>query len=445
MIHMFRSRIASGPVHTHTASATDLPSALAILQRLALGSGDGWRRLVVDLSTPLDPIQEICGRALGRRVAFKSRSGRTIAGVDAALRGDWIDDITLSALRSLMPDAAVVAWSRFDPAVESSPGWMPFGRRAWILPRLQLEVDEGRHRLVGYLLPGERPEAIEPARASLLVPRRSPVTARMFRQDEDWDFRDLVQEAIGAIRSGALEKVVLARQVSYALSEPIDAAYVLHQLASGNQYSFLVESGEHAFLGSSPERLSRRIGQRLQTEMLAGTVRARSADEAMQLLESSKDRHEHDVVVRSVTERLASIAKARKSEDQVAVVPAAGGLWHLRRQLELNLNDAVDDASVLGLLHPTPAVCGRPTNMARSHLSSQEGFDRGLYAGPIGLFDGLGHDVAVAIRSLRLSPEMATLFAGRGLCEIQSPRWNLSKLKPSWRWLAPHCPERGEV
>ena len=35
MIHMSRSRIASGPVHTHTASATDLPSALAILQRLA--------------------------------------------------------------------------------------------------------------------------------------------------------------------------------------------------------------------------------------------------------------------------------------------------------------------------------------------------------------------------------------------------------------------------
>ena len=209
MVHMSRSRIASGPVHTHTASATDLPSALAILQRLALGSGDGWRRLVVDLPAPLDPIHEICGRALGRRVAFQSRSGRTIAGVDAALRGDWIDDITLSALRGLMPEAAVLAWSRFDPAVESSSGWMPFGRRGWILPRLQLEADEGCHRLVGYLLPGERPEAIEPARASLLVPRRAPVTARMYRQEEDSDFRDLVHGAIEAIQSGDLEKVVL--------------------------------------------------------------------------------------------------------------------------------------------------------------------------------------------------------------------------------------------
>ena len=81
----------------------------------------------------------------------------------------------------------------------------------------------------------------------------------------------------------------------------------------------------------------------------------------------------------------------------------------------------MDDASVLGLLHPTPAVCGRPTNMARTHLSSQEGFDRGLYAGPIGLFDGSGHDVAVAIRSLRLSPEMATLFAGAGIVRDSQP------------------------
>ena len=77
MVHMSRSRIVSGPVHTHTASATDLPSALAVLQRLALGSGDGWRRLVVDLSTPLDPTHEICGRALGRRVGGKdTRLGR---------------------------------------------------------------------------------------------------------------------------------------------------------------------------------------------------------------------------------------------------------------------------------------------------------------------------------------------------------------------------------
>ena len=85
MVHMSRSRIASGPVHTHTASATDLPSALAMLQRLALGSGDGWRRLVVDLSTPLDPIHEICTAGVGAACGVQSRSGRTIAGVDAAL------------------------------------------------------------------------------------------------------------------------------------------------------------------------------------------------------------------------------------------------------------------------------------------------------------------------------------------------------------------------
>ena len=56
-----------------------------------------------------------------------------------------------------------------------------------------------------------------------------------------------------------------------------------------------------------------------------------------------------------------------------------------------------------------------------SWSSPIEGFDRGLYDGPIGLFDGLGHDVAVAIRSLRLSPEMATLFAGAGIVRDSQP------------------------
>ncbi|MAV55533.1 MAG: hypothetical protein CMJ28_06210 [Phycisphaerae bacterium] len=424
---MPRSIIANGPVHLHTASATDLPSALATLHQLAAASEDGWRRLVVNLTSPLDPIRELCGRAIGRRLVFRTRSGRIIAGVDAALRGDWIDDATLSDLRVLLPDASFLAWSRFDPAVEGSPEWMPFGRRGWILPRLQLESDGSKQRLVGYLLPGERPEAIEPARASLLVPRRSAVTARMYREEEGQDFQAMVGKAVQTIRSGDIEKVVLARRVDYALSEPIDAAYVLHHLATEGHYAFLIESGEHAFLGSSPERLSRRTGLRLQTEMLAGTVRARSADDAMQLLESGKDRHEHDVVVRSVCERLQPVASGVKGEDQVAVVPAAGGLWHLRRRLELTLNEAIDDAAILGLLHPTPAVCGRPTDNARSFLTSLEGFDRGLYAGPIGIFDGSGHDVAVGIRSLRLSPTTATLFAGAGIVRDSLPEMEFAE------------------
>ena len=79
------------------------------------------------------------------------------------------------------------------------------------------------------------------------------------------------------------------------------------------------------------------------------------------------------------------------------------------------------------MLHPTPAVCGRPTDNARSFLTSLEGFDRGLYAGPIGIFDGSGHDVAVGIRSLRLSPTTATLFAGAGIVRDSLPEMEFAE------------------
>ncbi|CAN7096228.1 unnamed protein product, partial [Brassica rapa subsp. narinosa] len=41
---------------------------------------------------------------------------------------------------------------------------------------------------------------------------------------------------------------------------------------------------------------------------------------------------------------------------------------------------------MLTVLHPTPAVCGCPS------------FDRGMFAGPVGLFGGGGSEFSVGIR-----------------------------------------------
>lgn len=51
------------------------------------------------------------------------------------------------------------------------------------------------------------------------------------------------------------------------------------------------------------------------------------------------------------------------------------------------------------VLHPTPAVCGRPRTAAREKIQQSEGFDRGFYAGPFGWISGNASEFAVAIRS----------------------------------------------
>lgn len=51
------------------------------------------------------------------------------------------------------------------------------------------------------------------------------------------------------------------------------------------------------------------------------------------------------------------------------------------------------------VLHPTPAVCGRPRAEAKAVLADNEPFDRGYYAGPFGWISGSAAEFVVAIRS----------------------------------------------
>ncbi|KAI7984759.1 hypothetical protein LOK49_LG14G00753 [Camellia lanceoleosa] len=83
---------------------------------------------------------------------------------------------------------------------------------------------------------------------------------------------------------------------------------------------------------------------------------------------------------------------------------------HLYARLTGRLRSEDDEFEVLSSLHPTPAVCGFPTEEARVliaetvlnylfQLGKGEMFDRGMYAGPVGWFGGGESEFAVGIRS----------------------------------------------
>jgi isochorismate synthase/2-succinyl-5-enolpyruvyl-6-hydroxy-3-cyclohexene-1-carboxylate synthase/2-succinyl-6-hydroxy-2,4-cyclohexadiene-1-carboxylate synthase/O-succinylbenzoate synthase len=74
----------------------------------------------------------------------------------------------------------------------------------------------------------------------------------------------------------------------------------------------------------------------------------------------------------------------------------------------LQLKPGANDAHLLGALHPTPAVCGRPQEGAQSMLAEAEPFDRGFYAGPFGWVSAGAAEFAVAIRSALVHPPAAT-------------------------------------
>jgi len=94
-------------------------------------------------------------------------------------------------------------------------------------------------------------------------------------------------------------------------------------------------------------------------------------------------------------------------------------MWHLSTALEGQLRDP--QTSVLQLacqIHPTPAVCGVPTLLARKLIDLVEPIDRGLFSGMVGWCNSQGNgEWVVTIRCGAVQHDRICLFAGAGIVE----------------------------
>lgn len=107
---------------------------------------------------------------------------------------------------------------------------------------------------------------------------------------------------------------------------------------------------------------------------------------------------------------------------------------HLYAHLTGRLRSEDDEFDILSSLHPSPAVCGFPTEEARLLIAETEMFDRGMYAGPVGWFGGGESEFAVGIRSALVEKGLgALIYAGTGIVEgsNSSLEWEELELKTS--------------
>jgi menaquinone-specific isochorismate synthase len=268
------------------------------------------------------------------------------------------------------------------------------------------------------------------------------------------DWAAVVAEGVERIRAGELEKVVLARDVVAHASDPVDPRWLLRRLAAAYEacWTFSVDG----MIGATPELLVRSEKGLVTSRVLAGTIRRAGAsdDEALlraaHLARSSKDLEEHEYAVASVAQALAPFCSSMN-------VPDAPFVLHLPNVMHLASDvtgvlarggsrkgsaraDAAGPTSLAlaAALHPSAAVCGTPTGVARSLIREIEGMDRCRYAGPVGWLgaDGDG-EWGIALRSAELSaadPRTVRLFAGCGIVAASDPAAELAeseaKLEP---------------
>ncbi|MFD0690026.1 isochorismate synthase [Actinomadura fibrosa] len=237
-------------------------------------------------------------------------------------------------------------------------------------------------------------------------------------------WRGAVAAAVERIREGRLGKVVLARDLHVRAAEPIDARVLLRRLADRfpGCYAFSCAG----LVGATPELLIRRTGGDVESLVLAGTTErgtdARDdAERAARLFGSAKDRQEHGYAARMVRDALAPLC-SRLDVPDVPELLTLPNLIHLASPVRGRLDRDRSVLDVVAALHPTPAVCGTPTDTAMDLIRELEGMDRGRYAGPVGWVDARGDgEWGIALRCAEIDGTRARLFAGCGIVADSDP------------------------
>ena len=168
------------------------------------------------------------------------------------------------------------------------------------------------------------------------------------------------------------------------------------------------------------------------SRVLAGTVpRVEGVDDAQraaQLVSSAKDLEEHRFAVNSVIESLRGHLLAMHVPEAPYVLTLPNVL-HLATDICGISEPGLSTLALADAAHPSAAVCGAPTDVARQLIAHYEQLDRGRFAGPVGWMDAQGDgEWAVALRCGQIDATDATrmrLYAGGGIMAASDPHAEL--------------------
>lgn len=253
------------------------------------------------------------------------------------------------------------------------------------------------------------------------------------------DWRKQIMQCREMISGGAFKKIVIARQLDFETDKPIQVSRAMYHLRRQfpECFNFMIKvDGGPVFMGASPERLIAIKKNRIQTESLAGSISrgiSASEDTALghSLMESLKERSEHDYVVEEISNNLRKYSH-RVEHPRQPVIKKLQNVQHLFTPISADIERNATIHELAGLLHPTPAVGGFPKHAAVPYINEIEQMDRGWYAGPIGWFNISGSgEFAVAIRSALVHEKRARLYAGCGIVKNSDPatEWQETYLK----------------
>jgi isochorismate synthase len=236
------------------------------------------------------------------------------------------------------------------------------------------------------------------------------------------EYLQTIEETIAAIREGELSKVIISRQIPVARNaRSLGSLFIQLNEKTPNAFTYLVNlPSAGTWMGATPEILLKSQGEYFETVSLAGT-QARKYD-AEDYYWNTKDIEEQAFVSRYMLE-LFYCFDIHKYKTTGPETLESGKVAHLKTSFFFpaeKINDRL--GNFVAELHPTPAVCGLPKELAHEFIHQKEKHERKYYTGYLGPWKlNKQVNLFVNLRCMEITDDEFILYAGGGITAKSVP------------------------
>ena len=241
---------------------------------------------------------------------------------------------------------------------------------------------------------------------------------------------------------GDIYQANLSRHWRARVDEDFPAASLYQRLRETNPAPFaaFAQCGDFSILSSSPERLLRIRGRRVDTRPIAGThPRGGNASEDKALKEAlvahPKERAEHVMLIDLARNDLGRVCEGGSVRvDEYMAVETYAHVHHIVSNVTGELRADVSPVEALRAVFPGGTITGVPKVRCMQIIAELEGEPRGPYTGSLGYLnhDGSG-DFNILIRTMSLMGRDLEFRAGAGIVADSNPERELAESRAKAR------------
>jgi anthranilate synthase component 1 len=259
-------------------------------------------------------------------------------------------------------------------------------------------------------------------------PGRDATVPRVEALSSRQAYQDAVSQAQERILDGDIYQLVPSQRFRIVNPPPPLASYRRLRRLNPSPYAFLLEWGDFALVGASPEMLVRVQDGEAETLPIAGTIpRGESAEEDAARFESlrrdPKELAEHQMLVDLARNDLGRVAiPGGVRVEHPLALQRTSHVLHLTTTVKATLRPGVDALDVLAAAFPAGTVSGAPKLRACQRIAEMEGEMRGPYGGVLLRLGADGAlDTALILRTVIYSGGFAYIQAGAGVVRASKP------------------------